>query len=201
MEIALQYRRDSTMMKKEISIREKENQVLRLHQWLYAAISGVLLLAILILVIRRKRDRERWRMQTVMTSLRLANVRSRISPHFIFTVLSREVNLHSKAEKDDGNLMGLIKLLRRNLEMTDSVSVSLADELDFVSTYIQLEKEVLGEQFTYVQDIDKDIDLATVHVPSMLIQIPVENAIKHGLRTKQGKRLLNVQIRCGGEAG
>ena len=96
--------------------------------------------------------------------------------------------------------MGLIKLLRRNLEMTDSVSVSLADELDFVSTYIQLEKEVLGEQFTYVQDIDKDIDLATVHVPSMLIQIPVENAIKHGLRTKQGKRLLNVQIRCDGEA-
>lgn len=200
MEIALQYSRDSTLMKKEISIREKENQVLRLHQWLYAAISGVLLLAILILVIRRKRDRERWRMQTVMTSLRLANVRSRISPHFIFNVLSREVNLHSKAEKDDGNLMGLIKLLRRNLEMTDSVSVSLADELDFVSTYIQLEKEVLGEQFTYVQDIDKDIDLATVHVPSMLIQIPVENAIKHGLRTKQGKRLLNVQIRCGGEA-
>ena len=80
MEIALQYSRDSTLMKKEISIREKENQVLRLHQWLYAAISGVLLLAILILVIRRKRDRERWRMQTVMTSLRLANVRSRISP-------------------------------------------------------------------------------------------------------------------------
>ena len=37
-------------------------------------------------------------------------------------------------------------------------------------------------------------------LPSMLIQIPVENAIKHGLRTKQGKRLLNVQIRCGGEA-
>ena len=108
------------------------------------AISGVLLLAILILVIRRKRDRERWRMQTVMTSLRLANVRSRISPHFIFNVLSREVNLHSKAEKDDGNLMGLIKLLRRNLEMTDSVSVSLADELDFVSTYIQLEKRGFG---------------------------------------------------------
>lgn len=195
METALRYSQDSTLMKKEISIREKENQVLRLHQWLYVAISGVLLLAIFILVYRRRRDREHWRMRTIMTSLRLENVRNRISPHFIFNVLSREVNLHPQAERENGNLMGLIKLFRRNLEMTDSVSVSLADELDFVSTYIRLEKDALGEEFTYVQEIDKEIDLTAVRVPSMLVQIPVENAIKHGLWMKSGKRFLKVQIK------
>ena len=37
-EIALKYRQDSTLIKKELSIREKENQLLRLHQWLYGIV-------------------------------------------------------------------------------------------------------------------------------------------------------------------
>ena len=44
-------------------------------------------------------------------------------------------------------------------------------------------------------DLDCKIDLKVVKVPSMLLQIPVENAIKHGLRLKEGKRLLRIQIR------
>lgn len=196
-EIALKYRQDSTLMKKEIFIREKENQVLRLHQWLYAVILGVLLLmavtAALVLLFKRRRDREQWRMQTAMTSLRLENIRNRISPHFIFNVLNREVNLH-RGETESRNLMGLIKLFRRNLEMTDSLSVTLAEELDFVETYIGLEESSLGESFVYTLEVDKTIRLEEVYVPSMLLQIPVENAIKHGLRLKEGKRLLRIGI-------
>ena len=196
-EITLKYRQDSTLMKKEIFIREKENQLLRLHQWLYAVVLGVLLLAAvataLILLFKRRRDQEQWRMQTAMTSLRLENVRNRISPHFIFNVLNREVNLH-REESESRNLMGLIKLFRRNLEMTDSLSVTLADELDFVETYIGLEESSLGESFVYKLDVDEMLQLKEVYVPSMLLQIPVENAIKHGLRLKEGKRLLSIRI-------
>lgn len=202
-EIALKYRQDSTLMKKEISIREKENQVLRLHQWLYGVVLGILLLAalstVLILLFKRRRDREQWRMQTAMTSLRLENIRNRISPHFIFNVLNREVNLH-RDESESRNLMGLIKMFRRNLEMTDSLSVSLADELDFVNTYIELEKGSLGALFSYELNIDKTLQLDTVYVPSMLLQIPVENAIKHGLRLKEGKRMLQIRITRKSEA-
>ena len=63
-EIALKYRQDSTLMKKEISIREKENQLLRLHQWFYAVVLGGLLLVavatVLVLYFKRRRDREQW---------------------------------------------------------------------------------------------------------------------------------------------
>lgn len=142
-EIALKYSQDSTLMKKEISIREKENQVLHLHQWLYAIVGGAFLLIAVSLVIilyrKRQRDREQWRLQTAITSLRLENVRNRISPHFIFNVLNREMNLH-KDEEESKNLIGLTKLLRRNLELTECLSVSLADELDFVNTYVALEE-------------------------------------------------------------
>lgn len=150
-EIKLKYTQDSTLMKKEISIREKENQVLQLYQWLYMIVGGGFLLAAVVSVIvlyrKRLRDREQWRMQNAITSLRLENVRNRISPHFIFNVLNREMNLH-KGEEESQNLIGLTKLIRRNLELTDCLAVSLADELEFVDTYVGLEKESLGKILT-----------------------------------------------------
>ena len=158
---------------------------------------GFLLVAVVSVIVlyrKRLRDREQWRMQNAITSLRLENVRNRISPHFIFNVLNREMNLH-KGEEESQNLIGLTKLIRRNLELTDCLAVSLADELEFVDTYVGLEKESLGKDFDYQLDLDCKIDLKVVKVPSMLLQIPVENAIKHGLRLKEGKRLLRIQIR------
>lgn len=196
-EIELKYTQDSTLMKKEISIREKENQVLQLHQLMYGIMGGCFLLiavvSAVILYRKRQRDREQWRMQNAMTSLRLENVRNRISPHFIFNVLNREMNLH-KGDKESQNLIGLTKLIRRNLELTDCLAVSLADELDFVDTYVKLERQSLGSEFEYRLDLAEQLDLQEMKVPSMLLQIPVENAIKHGLRLKEGKRLLLIQV-------
>ena len=83
---------------------------------LIAVVSAVILYR------KRQRDREQWRMQNAMTSLRLENVRNRISPHFIFNVLNREMNLH-KGDKESQNLIGLTKLIRRNLELTDCLAV------------------------------------------------------------------------------
>lgn len=196
-ELELKYAQDSTLMKKELSIREKENQVLQLHQWMYVIVGGCFLLIAIVFVIilyrKRLREKEQWRMQNAITSLRLENVRNRISPHFVFNVLNREMNLH-KGEAESKNLLGLIKLIRRNLELTDCLAVSLADELEFVDTYVNLEKESLGNEFRYELELDDQIDLKEVKVPSMLLQIPVENAIKHGLRLKEGKRLLVISV-------
>lgn len=196
-EIALRYRRDSTLMQQELFIEQKENQVLVLHQWLWGIISTILVVsavaAVTVTIHRRKREKEIWGLQTAITSLRLKNIRNRISPHFIFNVLNREVNLHRK-EEDSENLLELTKLLRRNLELTDKMAVSLADELDFVRTYVRLESKSLGEEFEFQLQMAEDIRQEQVMVPSMLLQISVENAIKHALRLKEGKRLLRIVI-------
>lgn len=63
-----------------------------------------------------------------------------------------------------------------------------------MNTYVNLEKESLGNGFCFELDLDEEIDLKKVKVPSMLLQIPVENAIKHGLRLKEGKRLLMITV-------
>lgn len=195
-EIALKYRQDSTLMKKEILIRQKRNEVLLLNQWLYRmVVAGLLSVGVLTVIVfyrKRKRDRTDWQLRQTITSLRLDNIRSRISPHFIFNVLNREMALR---KADNENLLRLTKLIRKNLEFTSHLSVTLADELDFVDTYIKLESRTLGNDFAYILRISPEVCPEKIQIPSMLLQIPVENAVKHALREKEGARRLWIDIR------
>ena len=74
------------------------------------------------------------RSQHMINTLRMENIRNRVSPHFIFNVLNREINSHSNGYSE--NMRQLVKLMRRNLELTEHLCVTLDEELDFVHTYI-----------------------------------------------------------------
>lgn len=201
-EIALKYRRDSILMKKEMLIQQAENEVLHLNQWLYGG-SIVLLLAILfagawIAYRNHQRDKEEWMMRNAMTSLRLKNIRNRISPHFIFNVLNREISC-LKDKESNHRLHELVKLIRYNLELTESLTVTLAKELDFVKTYIGLEEQILQPGFELHVNIDPVLDVYGIKIPVMLLQIPVENAMKHALSCKDGIRILWIEVKKDGD--
>lgn len=197
-EAALRFQRDSTLMHKEILIQQAENKVLLLHEWLY--VGGLIILLLIVaagtwLIYRkRRRSMEELKMRTAITSLRLKNIRNRISPHFVFNVLSREIS-SLKDKESNMHLHELIKLIRRNLELTESMTVTLADELDFVRTYIGLEERVLQPDFEMHIDISPSVDPEKVEIPVMLLQIPVENAVKHALVDKEGKRMLWIEVK------
>ena len=60
--------------------------------------------------------------------------------------------------------------------------VTLKEELGFVQTYIDLQRRSLGPELKVTIEVVKDVETNQLLLPSMLIQIPVENAIKHALR-------------------
>ena len=91
-------------------------------------------------------------------------------------------------------MMSLVKLLRRSLEVSSQTTVNLAEELDFVTTYVSLECNTWGADFRFEINCPESIDTTTTQIPSMIIQIPVENAIKHGLRGTEGKKMLAIDI-------
>lgn len=124
----------------------------------------------------------------------MENLRSRISPHFTFNVLGREINQFKGSEEVKNNLMELVKYLRRSLELTEKLAVSLQDELDFVRSYIELERGRVGDDFTAKVTLDEGLDGTRIQIPSMIVQIPVENAIKHGLAGKDGDKELTVRV-------
>ena len=186
-EIDLKYSQDTTLMKQKIFIQKKENEVLALNQTLYIWISVcicVLFLVVFIIVYNKKRHYLlQMRTRTMITALRMENIRNRISPHFIFNILNREMGSYTDEQAE--NMRGLVKLMRRNLELTGQFCVTIAEELDFVNTFINLERKALGDNFILSIFIDEAINPDQEILPSMMIQIPVENALKHALKIKK----------------
>ena len=72
--------------------------------------------------------------------------------------------------------------------------MTLADELDFVRTYLELMRRSLGPDFHPDIKLEPDVRPDEVVLPSMLIQIPVENAVKHALKDKKGARRLWITV-------
>jgi LytS/YehU family sensor histidine kinase len=92
------------------------------------------------------------------------------------------INREEKEQARD-NLLHFSKMYRSLVLSADKIKRSLREEIDFTENYLALEKFRFGNRFTYNIRIDPDVDLGW-EVPKMVIQSPVENAVKHGLRTK-----------------
>ena len=195
-DLTLRYQQDSTLIAHRILLQEQKNKVLVLRQTQFVvfavAVVSILTAVFLYLYSKKKRALLLARNHRTVSTLRLENIRNRLSPHFIFNMLNREMaerNVEGKQE-----LSSLVKLMRRNLELVEQLCVTLAEELDFVKTYINLERRSLGPDFHSELKIEKDVQPEQIRIPSMMIQIPVENAVKHALREKEGERNLWVSV-------
>ena len=189
-DLTLRYQQDSTLMAHRVLLQEQKNEVLVLRQTQFVvfavAVVSILTAVFLYLYSKKKRALLLARNHRTVSTLRLENIRNRLSPHFIFNVLNWEMAERNVEEKQE--LSSLVKLMRRNLELAEQLCVTLAEELDFVKTYINLERRSLGPDFHSELKIEKDVQPEQIRIPSMMIQIPVENAVKHALREKEGER-------------
>lgn len=195
-DLTLRYQQDSTLIAHRVLLQEQKNKVLVLRQTQFVvfavAVVSILTAVFLYLYSKKKRALLLARNHRTVSTLRLENIRNRLSPHFIFNVLNREMAERNVKGKQE--LSSLVKLMRRNLELAEPLCVTLAEELDFVKTYINLERRSLGPDFHSELKIEKDVQPEQIRIPSMMIQIPVENAVKHALREKEGERNLWVSV-------
>lgn len=197
-ELDMRYRQDTIVLRKEVQIQRQAGEVkaLKLSVYIWVLVCLLLLVGTVVIIwyMRKKREFLRERFFQQINRVRMENLRSRISPHFTFNVLGREINQLQGSEDVKNNLMGLVKYLRRSLELTEKLAVSLHDELDFVRSYIDLEKGRVGEDFVATVTVEDGLDASRISIPSMIVQIPVENAIKHGLAGIEGAKELTVQV-------
>jgi len=115
-------------------------------------------------------------------SIKLKFLRSQISPHFIFNVLTNLVSLaRKKSEQLEPALIMLSDLMRYMLYESDEKKVPLLKEVDYLKSYIELQKL----RFGYDVVIDAAIDLSDKDkqqsIEPMLLIPFVENAFKHGM--------------------
>lgn len=148
----------------------------------------ILMFALLFMRSRKQYAQDKMRIM----QLRLASVRNRISPHFVFNVLNGKI-LKSN-EQDANELLDLTKLIRANLDLSCRLDVTLREELDFVERYVHVEKQMMGDDFEFRIDQAKAVDADRVRIPSMFVQILVENAFVHGLKGWDGHKSIHIEI-------
>jgi LytS/YehU family sensor histidine kinase len=128
--------------------------------------------------------------------LKLVALRSVMSPHFIFNVLNSIQFFIAKNDRLNAiNYLSTFSKLMRSI-LTHSVTnkISLAEEIEMLKNYVQLEMARFEDKFNFVLQVDPEVDIDGIEIPSLLIQPYVENAILHGLYNKDTPGTLVVRI-------
>ena len=169
-------------------------------------VSAILLLALAIFVIVKQRNksvhqkREQKRiiseLETQMLQLKQKTLQLQMNPHVIFNTLNsiQQYILNNDVENAVSYLSSFSKLMRRILNNSNERYVTLTDEIEAVSLYLQLESMRLGNRFSYKIDVDSDVDANNIEVAPLIVQPFVENAIIHGLVPKKDNCFLNVRF-------
>lgn len=124
-------------------------------------------------------------------------LRQQIKPHFIFNAMNSIQHFLVHDRKKEGLIyLGKFgELLRSILNNSEKDLVSISEELKLIRYYLEMEKVRTNDKFDFEIKVDPGIDTEDLHMPGMVLQLLVENAIWHGIAPKEGRGLIEVLVR------
>lgn len=163
------------------------------HLWLYKFYNGLLLFLMLygfvlaVSYVLKSRERlafqqtEAARLNEQLSKSELDALRRQIEPHFLFNTLNAIAGLVREKRNDAAVSMiaGLSDFLRRTLEDSGRQQVPLGEEMEFLQKYLDIQKVRFGDRLQLRVDLPRE--LLHAQVPSLILQLIVENAVKHGI--------------------
>jgi len=134
-----------------------------------------------------------------LSEARLAALKMQLQPHFLFNTLHSVAALarSGRGQEVVRVVSGLSDLLRRVLAGGGSQLVSLAEELDFVDQYLEIEGLRFEDRLRVRRDVPAE--LLDEDVPNLILQPLVENAVRHGIsvRPQAGRILVRAERQPG----
>ena len=121
------------------------------------------------------------RLNEQLSKAQLRALRHQIEPHFLFNTLNAIAGLVRENRNDDAVSMiaGLSDFLRRILKDSHRQEVPLAEEMDFLQRYLDVQKVRFADRLHLCVDVPQE--LLAAQVPNLILQPMVENAVKHGI--------------------
>jgi sensor histidine kinase YesM len=134
------------------------------------------------------------RLEASQRELELANLKSQLNPHFIFNAMN---SIRALVDEDPNQAKSAVtklsNILRNSLMTGRKNLVTIREELNLVRDHLDLEQIRYEERLRVQYEIDDS--LLDLKIPPMMIQMMVENAIKHGISRLQKGGLLLISIR------
>ena len=136
-------------------------------------------------------------MQSQISLLESQSLRSQMNPHFIFNVLNGlQSALILKSDREISHYIGQLSgLLRMTLDVSKRESISLTEEIEYLKSYVELQRIRLNDRMDYCFDLRRNIEASKIFIPPLLIQPLVENAILHGITPSKNKGILVISIK------
>ncbi len=189
-----EYERDADLLRLKAANAEQGSRIMRLLAVIAVIIVVLLTVIGIVLISRRNIRRREERMLEKIASLRSESIRSRITPHFIYNALNHEIR-----NRDAGmpsRLESIVSLLRQQQFVASELLTSLEKEIEFTDAYIAVQSDNLQGRLDYKLSIEDGLDPAALRMPSMLLQILVENAFKHAFPSIQPPEpcLLSIRV-------
>jgi two-component system sensor histidine kinase AlgZ len=127
---------------------------------------------------------------------RLAELQSRIRPHFLFNTLNTAIALvRSDPARAEGLLEDLAELFRvAILEQDQGGTVTLASEIDLAQRYLAIEALRFGERLEVLWHLDPLAERA--RLPPLALQPLLENAVRHGIEPAEQGGTVRVRTRA-----
>lgn len=131
-----------------------------------------------------------------LAQLELKALRAQISPHFIFNCLnSIHHYMHEHGAKPAGDfLIKFSQLIRYILESSSSQMIPLAEDLEALRIYLELERLRLHRTFGFHISVELSDNPHEIHIPPMMIQPFVENAIWHGIANTGDEGRIDITL-------
>jgi two-component system, LytTR family, sensor histidine kinase AlgZ len=135
-------------------------------------------------------------MNTFAREAELKALRSQINPHFLFNSLNSISALTATDPKSARRMTELLaEFFRKSLDAGKQKFVTLREELELASYYLNIEKIRFGKRLAV--DIQVDEECLEKTVPPLILQPLVENAVKHGIAHLIGGGTITIKSRCG----
>ncbi|HSC39693.1 MAG TPA: histidine kinase, partial [Chitinophagaceae bacterium] len=145
----------------------------------------------------RKTERGKARVQQLEAELaeaQLSALQTQMNPHFIFNALNsiKRMMLDSDTRKASRYLSKFALMIRLTLDHSKATFVTLRESIEYLEAYLEMEQLRFDDSFSYIIQIDGNMDDEEAAIPSLMMQPLAENAIWHGLMTKEGKKMLRI---------
>src|SRR6185295_4985470 len=145
----------------------------------------------------RLKEKQQTMLNQRIAELEQKALRSQMNPHFIFNSLNSIQQYVAERDITGANnfITDFSRLIRMTLDLSTNTFINLSDEIDYITTYLKVEKTRLENQFDYSVNIDKTLNLHEIHLPPLLLQPYVENSIRKGIKyKKENKGMINISV-------
>jgi two-component system, LytTR family, sensor kinase len=141
---------------------------------------------------------EKWKLEAEVQKASLGNLKSQINPHFMFNALN---NIRALILEDPNRAREMLtqfsETFRYALQHSENSETTVAKELSIVKQYLALVGIQYEEKMQYT--IDAEDSVMNEKIPPMILQLLIENAVKHGIALSPTGGLIAIDIRQRGK--